>query len=235
VKRPSGVVGGMETTLLRAGPRRSVPQVAKERLKSPRARLFVAVDLPDDIRGELEAWQARECVDQALRPLAPHALHVTLCFLGYHPEKRIDEIADVVTGIHPRPVPMRLEREPVPIKGRRPRLYAVSTPSEPASELQAELEARLVERRFYEPEKRSFWPHITVARVRSERGSRSGGKRHGKPRSVERPPGPLPPGLERPFDAVRVALYRSHLRPQGARYERLAALELPPATGAPKE
>jgi RNA 2',3'-cyclic 3'-phosphodiesterase len=232
----AGVVRTMEATLLRAGPRRSVPAVAKERLKSPRVRLFVALDLPDDIRGEIEAWQARECADEALRPVAEEALHVTLCFLGYHPQKTIDDIAALVTGVAPRPVPMRLEGEPVPIKGRRPGLFALDAPSEAAERLQAELEANLAGAGFYKPEKRPFWSHVTVARVRSERlkGS-TGRRRRGRPRIVERSPGPLPEALERPFDAVRVALYRSNLRPQGAVYERLAALELPPASGGTKE
>ena len=226
----------MEATLLRADPRRSVPGVAKERLKSPRVRLFVALDLPDEVRLGVEAWQARECTDEALRPIAPKALHMTLCFLGWRPERAIPEISAIVTGVKPRPVPMRLEPDPSPIKGRRPGLFALDAPSEGAVELQAELEARLVERRFYKPEKRPFWPHVTVARVRTERVTGSGGRRRrGKPRAVERWPGRLPEALERPFDAVRVALYRSNLRPQGAEYERLAALELPPATGEPKE
>ena len=206
--------------------------MAKERLKSPRARLFTALDLPEDVRGELEAWQARECGDEALRPVAAEALHVTLCFLGYKPEKAIEELAGVIAGLQSRPVPMCLAREPVGIKGWRPGLYAVDAPSEAAEELQAELSEELVARRLYKPEKRPFWPHVTVARVRPEKGAKkaSGRPGRGKPRVVERPPGPLPEGLERPFDVVRVALYRSHLRHSGAEYERLAALELPPAT-----
>ena len=206
--------------------------MAKQRLKSPRARLFVALDLPDAVRGGLEAWQARECADEALRAIAPEALHVTLCFLGYHPERAIEEIAGVIAAVPARPVPMRLEPEPVGIRGRRPGLYAIAAPSEAAFSLHAELSARLSERRFYKPEKRPFWPHVTVARVRPERSSEGGPKRRrrGRPRVVERPPGDLPADLLRPFGAVRAALYRSHLRPSGARYERLAALELPPAT-----
>ena len=206
--------------------------MAKERLKSPRARLFTALDLPAEVRSGLVEWQRRECTDPALRAIDADALHVTLCFLGYRPERTIEEIASVVTGLDPRPVEMRLEREPVGIKGRRPGLYAVSAPSEAAEALQAELSERLAARRLYEPEKRPFWSHVTVARVRSERGPKgsSGRRRRGKPRLVEMPPGPLPQELLQPFGGVRVALYRSHLRSSGARYERLSALELPPAT-----
>ena len=75
---------------LGAAAARSVGRVAKERLKSPRARLFVALDLPDDgARRARRLAGARALADPALRPMRPEALHVTLCFLGYHPEQAI--------------------------------------------------------------------------------------------------------------------------------------------------
>jgi 2'-5' RNA ligase len=200
--------------------------MAKERLKSPRARLFVALDLPAAARDGLEAWQARELTDPALRPVRPEALHVTLCFLNYHPERAIERIASVVTGVAPRPVEIRFEAGPEPIPPRRPRLFAVAGESPAAAGLQAELETRLVAERFYKPEKRAFWTHVTVARVRSERGSRGRGGR-GKPMRVESPPGALPAALTEAFEAPRLALYRSYLRPSGAEYVPLAQLDLP--------
>jgi 2'-5' RNA ligase len=199
--------------------------MAKQRLKSPRARLFVALDLPDRLRVGLEAWQARALGDPALRPVSPEALHVTLCFLGYHPERAIESIASVVTGVDPRRVEIRFEPEPVPVPAKRPRLFAVGGPSREASALQEELSDRLAAARFLKPEKREFWTHVTVARVRSEGGSRGRGGR-GKPRRVESPPGALPAALTRPFEAPRLALYRSYLRPSGSEYVRLAELNL---------
>jgi RNA 2',3'-cyclic 3'-phosphodiesterase len=198
--------------------------VAKERLKSPRARLFVALDLPDDVREGLVAWQERELTDPALRPVKPESLHMTLVFLGYHPEKQIERIAEAALAVD-LPAP-RIELEPEPIgvpRGKRPRLFALDAPSEAAVELQSQVERRLVEQRFYEPEKRPFWPHLTVARTkRAKRGSQ-------KPAQVESPPGPLPEQLFRPFSAVRLTLYRSHLRPQGAEYIPMAVKDLKPA------
>ena len=204
--------------------------MAKERLKSPRARLFVALDLPDGVRDGIARWQAGGLADEALRPLSREALHVTLCFLGYHPEKAMPRIEEIVTGIEPRPVPLRFEAEPAPIPKGRPRLYALSAESEPAVALQAELSAALEAARLYEPEKRGFWPHVTVARVRSERLPPRKGERRGKgrPKRVREPPKPLPKPLLEPFGAVRVALYRSNLKPQGAEYVSLAGLDLPP-------
>jgi 2'-5' RNA ligase len=199
--------------------------MAKERLKSPRARLFVALDLPDGVRDGLAAWQAKALTDPALRPVRREALHVTLCFLSYHPERAIDSVAAVVTGVAPRRVEIRLEPEPMPVPPRRPRLFAVEGTSPAASELQAELSDRLIAARLYKPEKREFWTHVTVARARSERGSRARGGR-GKPMRVESPPGRLPGELTEPFQAPRLALYRSFLRPSGAEYVRLAELNL---------
>ena len=199
--------------------------MTKERLKSPRARLFVALDLPDEIRRGLAAWQARALADRALRAVRPEALHVTLCFLSYHPERDIERIASVVTAVQPSPVDIRLEPEPRPVPPRRPRLFAIGGESPATEALQAELAERLETARFYQPEKRDFWTHVTVARVRSERGSRGHGGR-GKSMRVASAPGPLPADLTQPFVAPRVALYRSFLRPSGAEYVRLAELNL---------
>jgi 2'-5' RNA ligase len=195
--------------------------VAKERLKSPRARLFVALDLPKAVREGLVAWQREALSDPALRPVEPESLHMTLVFLGYHPEKEIERIAEAALGVEAKAPEMRLEPEPVGIpRGKRPRLFALDAPSEGAVALQAEVERRLVEARFYEPEKRPFWPHLTVARVkRAKRGSQ-------KPALVENPPGALPEQLSRPIPLVALTLYRSYLRPQGAEYIALAEKDL---------
>ena len=196
--------------------------MAKERLKSPRARLFVALDLPDAARAGVEAWGAAELRDQALRPVSPQSLHVTLAFLGYRPEKEILRLSEILASAAGSAVELEL-RDPVarPERGR-PRLFALPAVSSQAVALQARLQERLVAERLYEAEKRPFWPHITVARVRPEkRGSR-------RPRRVERPPGPLPEALlERTFESVRASLYRSELKPQGALYTPLAQVELP--------
>jgi len=45
--------------------------MAKERLKSPRARLFVALDLPEALREGIVAWGRRELDDPALQAGPP--------------------------------------------------------------------------------------------------------------------------------------------------------------------
>jgi 2'-5' RNA ligase len=198
-----------------------VAAVAKERLKSPRARLFVALDLPDDLRRGIVAWGREALADPALCPVAPEALHITLAFLGHRPEKEIEAIARVVEeSAAPAPWVELRDPEQRPPRGRA-RLFALPTISPGAEALQAGLEQKLVEGGFYKPEKRPFWPHVTVARVRPEaRGSR-------RPAVVSEPPGPLPRELTEPRISVRMTLYRSVLQPQGAQYAPLAQVELP--------
>jgi 2'-5' RNA ligase len=194
--------------------------MAKERLKSPRARLFIALDLPEGVREGVVAWGRRELRDPALRPVAPESLHVTLAFLGYLPEKEIGRLGEIVEGLRSPAPEIRLGDPVARPSGRHPRLFALPVESPGAVELQAELQERLVAERLYEPEKRPFWPHVTVARVRSEgRGSK-------RPRQVARRPGGLPKDLLQATRAVRTRLYRSELKPSGAEYHPLAQVEL---------
>ena len=196
--------------------------MAKERLKSPRARLFVALDLPQDVRAGLVDWQRTALADPALRVVRPEALHMTLVFLGYHAEKDVKKIAKTAFGVESRAPAVELAREPVGVpSGKRPRLIALGAHSDQAIALQKQIEERLVEAGFYEPEKRAFWPHLTVARVKPE------APKSRKPALIRTEPHPLPEHMFRFFRPTRLVLFKSHLRRTGAEYEAMAELELP--------
>lgn len=194
-----------------------------EALQPRRIRAFVALEIPESVRAGIGAWSAAELVDDALRLVDAENLHLTLCFLGHVPPAVVERAAAIVTAIRPRSVPVTLRAEPVAKPRGRPRMFTLEADSPAAVELHDELVPRLIEVGAYEPEKRPFWPHLTVARTRAERGRRR------RPRRVRARPGELPPALVHTFDSVRIALYRSHLRSGGARYESLAKLNLPPA------
>lgn len=195
--------------------------MAKERLKSPRARLFVALDLPEAVRAGIVAWGRGGLADPALRPVGPASLHITLAFLGYLPEREIEPLGGIV-GEAAGAAPSIELGDPVPRPERgRPRLFALPAVSPGTIALQADLEEKLVAARLYEPGTRPFWPHVTVARVRrEERGSK-------RPAHVSQPPGTLPKALLQSFDGVRIVLYRSRIQPRGAQYTPLAQVELP--------
>jgi 2'-5' RNA ligase len=195
--------------------------MAKERLKSPRARLFVALDLPDTVRTGLGEWGRRALKDPALRPVSAENLHLTLAFLGYRPEQEIEAIGSVVAECA-APAPLIEVQDTVPRPSRgRARFFALPAISPGAEQIQAQVSEALAVGGFYEPETRPFWPHLTVARVRPEgRGSR-------RPRQVEDLPEALPEALREPFYGVRMSFYRSELKSSGARYVPLAQFELP--------
>jgi RNA 2',3'-cyclic 3'-phosphodiesterase len=186
--------------------------VAAERLKSPRVRLFVALDLPAETVTLLSAWTRATFGEHPdLRVLRPESLHVTLVFLGYQYERDIDRITDV-TFAKPFP-PVRLQAEDVqPVPRSRPRLFALALADQDQAVTRwtGGLAERLQRAGFYEPEKRPFWPHVTL--VRAKRGR--------TPRGIEVPG--LPDDLTAPFSTGQLTLYRSTLRPQGAVYEPLA-------------
>jgi 2'-5' RNA ligase len=184
----------------------------KERQGSPRVRLFVALDLPSRIVTRLVEYTHAAFGDHPdLRVVRPESLHVTLVFLGYQYERDVERIAKL-TFAEPFP-PVQLQAEDVqPVPRSRPRLFALELedPGKRLGAWQQALSERLHAAGLYEPEKRPFWPHVTLARAK--RGKTS--------RGVVVPE--LTENLRRPFEADTVTLYRSTLRPQGAVYEALA-------------
>ena len=70
------------------------------------ARLFVAVDPPQEVCEQLAAWAKvavrglglRKGASSPVRVLDPELLHVTLCFLGERPLAEIAAIEEAVLG-----------------------------------------------------------------------------------------------------------------------------------------
>jgi RNA 2',3'-cyclic 3'-phosphodiesterase len=166
------------------------------------------------------AWGRDELIDPALKPTRLESLHLTLVFLGHREAEEVEAVAEAVGELRVPPVLMKLE-DPITLpKRKRAALFALPAPSPAATDLHFGVVDTLAEAGLHEPEGRDYWPHVTVARVRSEgRGSR-------RPAGVVRRPGDLPNRLKEPFYAVRLTLYRSELQPSGARYVPLAQVEL---------
>ena len=181
-----------------------------------KARLFVALDLPEPVVAALLGWRApllREA--DALRAVPRESLHVTLAFLGWKPEASIAPLSELVEacargtgGIAGLSL-----GEPLWLPRRRPRVLAaaVEDPHGQLGVLQERLVERLVAGAWHEPEERPYLPHVTVARVRGDAAIRA------------RKLPALPPST---FDGAAVVLYRSHVSPAGARYESLAVSSL---------
>jgi 2'-5' RNA ligase len=198
-----------------------VDQVSKPTPESKPVRMFVALDLPEMVREDIAASAETALTDPALRRVPKESFHVTLAFLGNRPLSDVEPIAEVIEWAAEHPVLMELGG-PVgrPARGR-PRLVALPVLGGPVEKLEDDLSRSLAFEGLYQPEKRPFWPHVTVARVRAEgRGSR-------RPMQVEVPSGPAPTERTGWFGGVRISLYRSELQPSGARYVPLAQVQLP--------
>lgn len=181
----------------------------------PRARLFVALELPEPVRAALADWRdAALARVEGLRPVADESLHATLCFLGGRPEEEIATLGETVrSGVGSSAAPPLALGEPLWLPRRAPRVLAVRLEDAAGGlgELQARVGAALEAAGAWRPERRPFLGHVTVARVRS--GARV--------RAADLEP---PPALR--FEGAAVVLYRSHLSRAGARYEPLARVDL---------
>ena len=178
-----------------------------------RVRLFVALELPREVRDALVRW--RDLIrdsGKSLRPIGAENLHATLCFLGWHSSDEIEAIRAACGIVAAQPAPELGLGDGIWLPPRRPRVLAVSLKdgSGSLSALQAALSGALAAGGWYEPEKRPYLGHVTVARAA---------------RGFRQPRAPLPPIPALDFLAARVALYRSRLLHAGAHYEPLARIE----------
>ena len=162
-------------------------------MSGPRARLFLALDLPEPARASLASWRDTLVSGRSdLRPVRPEALHVTLVFLGWQDESAAPRIAEAAFAALPGGSPPRLTPAGVrSLPPRNPRLFALDLEDEGgrASALQAAASAALEAGGWYRPEKRPFWPHLTLARVKR-------GERRVAP-LPDRPPPPASPSRRR--------------------------------------
>ncbi len=218
------------------------------------ARLFAAVDPPALVSQQLAAW-AREvsaalrgaagpAEDAKVRLLAAETMHVTLCFLGARPVAELDTLAAALEQCE---VPQGGELSlgaPLWLPPRNPRSLALEIGDgdgwlERLQHAIVEASARAI---AWEPDRRRFRAHVTVARIgrgKPSRASRAGrgasggsgaqrsAEKHSRGAPVTDAPGPfLPPTPQLSFRPGAVVLYRSWLDPQGASYEALATREL---------
>jgi RNA 2',3'-cyclic 3'-phosphodiesterase len=176
-------------------------------MAGPTERLFVALDLPAEARAALVAF--RDAADPRVwRPVPDEALHVTLAFLGHHPEGTSKRVGEVVRACASPAADLALGPG-LTLPPRRARVLTVEIVdrSGALAALQGRLSTALTAAGVYEPERRAFRPHATVARLRA-------GERAPRSLSME-DPAPVA------FDGEAVTLYRSRLSRAGARYEPL--------------
>ncbi|CAG0971246.1 RNA 2',3'-cyclic phosphodiesterase [Geobacter sp.] len=129
-------------------------------------RLFVAIDLPDDIRQSV----ADTCRGlPGVRWLPPDQLHLTLRFIGEADDAVDAAIRSGLAIITSPAFPLSLQGVGCFPSPRRPRVLWVGlNGGEPLMQLQREVETAVVTAGI-PPEERPFSPHITLARLKDHR------------------------------------------------------------------
>lgn len=139
-------------------------------------RAFVAIDIGDDVRREvtrvvstltakLEAVKAPPKVVW----VRPHALHVTIKFLGEIEPAEVDRIRSLLAP--PIPVaPFQIEWRGIGTfpSARHPRALwlGVINGAAPLARVEAEVSRRLSAEKAVDIEDRAFLPHLTIGRVK---------------------------------------------------------------------
>ena len=184
-----------------------------------KVRLFVAARIPDD---------RLELLDAALEPLRAKLInarwvpvdnqHLTLKFLGWAPADLLDGVTQtcaMVTGGRPGGRLALTDLGAFPSKTRIRVLWVgIDDPSRVLGSLADDLD-RAFEPLGFPSEGRAYTPHLTVARFRLPVPMKSG----------------FPTIDTAAIDAFalnELTLFRSHLSPKGARYERLEEFDLGP-------
>jgi RNA 2',3'-cyclic 3'-phosphodiesterase len=177
------------------------------------ARLFAALELPAPVRAALgEFGRTAAADDFALRAVRDDALHVTLAFLGHRALDDIEPACEAVRSAA-APVPSLALGDALWLAPRRPHVLTVELADAEGAlhALQERVVEALVDAIGYEPERRRFRPHVTVARVRRGAAPRRSG---------------LPDAPRASCAGEAVVLFRSWLGGGPARYEALERVAL---------
>lgn len=191
-------------------------------------RLFVALDIDEEIRKKIAAFIAR------VGGLAPDArwvksesLHVTLKFIGEKPDAMVDDVESALKTVSGQPFRVSFRGcgfFPTP-KSARVFWLGIDADSGLATLAKA-VEGRLAKLGIPE-EKREFSPHLTLARAGGGSGAprwRQGDRPNRQFAALQSRLGEVPEFGT--MTARDFFLYRSQLSPKGSRYTKIARFPL---------
>lgn len=192
-------------------------------------RAFIAINLSGELTARLEELQkslAAQLPSHAVRWVPPPQIHLTLKFLGNMAAERVPDITAAMERACQSTPPFRLVAAGVNClpNSRDPRVIYVGLAGEEIArlhELQARLEQEVLP--LCEPaDKKSFHPHLTMARVKAQ--ARPVRKEVGS--IIQSSPVGVLVGVLGTWSVDEVVLMRSVLAPQGSVYTKLSAIPL---------
>ena len=140
-----------------------------------RHRIFIAINLPEDIKKKLEDYQAK-WLELPCRWTKKENLHITLMFLGYLSDEELVEICNIVKEVALRNSLFSLNLKKIlygPPKKMPPRMVWVEgKKSEELGKLQKDLENSLLSsealaKEDINHESRPYAPHINLGRIKT--------------------------------------------------------------------
>ena len=141
-----------------------------------RHRIFIAINLPSDIRKNLSNYE-KKWSELPAKWVRAENLHITLVFLGDLTDLELGEVCMVVKKTIERHKTFNInlnkigygpdDKVPFDItQGKPPRfIWAGGEKSKKLSSLKKDLQDLLLEKINFIPELRAFSPHITLARI----------------------------------------------------------------------
>lgn len=202
-------------------------------------RLFVGLDIPEEIRGRIgEYMDAHRQYAPGARWVALESLHVTLKFIGEFPEQRLEEMKRALSGVSSPPVEVTF-RDVGFFTPRSPRVFWIGVHAGPELPVLAKAVEDATAALGVAREEREYSPHLTLARTGSGRPSGSP-KDRTKPTmhalraqvegiSLRNLPAHAKPVRTPEFGTMRATefiLYQSKTSPKGAQYTKLARFPL---------
>lgn len=131
-------------------------------------RLFIALDIPQEVRERISAYVER------VRSLCPDArwarvegLHVTLKFIGEFPDARVPEIVKALAGINSRPFDVKFDNVGFFPSPRSPRVFWIGVSAGEELPQLAEAVSEALAAIGIPREDKKYSPHMTLARAGS--------------------------------------------------------------------
>jgi 2'-5' RNA ligase len=193
-------------------------------------RLFVALDLEDNIRSRIACFldDVRGSAPEA-RWARPESLHVTLKFIGEQPEAQVDGLKRELAGIEADHFDVSLRGYGFFPDSRAPRVFWIGIDrGSRLTSLAETVDSKLTSLQVPK-EEQAFSPHLTLARSAGASGSRRRQKRDRPNQSFQRLQeklAALPAPEFGTMTAREFFLYHSQLSPGGSKYTKLAGFNL---------
>lgn len=186
----------------------------------PKVRAFIACDIPESLLDKISSIQDKlKGLDADVSWTKVSGIHITMKFLGDIEEDSIEKVAAVIEGASEgqNPFEVRVKGSGAFPNLRNPRVawLGVEDEAKGLRQLQQPLDDGLKALGF-EPEEREFKPHLTLGRVKGQKGKERLAAAVSELKALDLGS----------FKVDRVMLYKSELKPTGAIYTKLREVVL---------